>query len=171
MKLRFMIGLIVLYTAVGCTAADSGTTPLAPPQIRTSVDCEMLEGDCSRMENAINYLLRHPSGDCRAIGRTAQDRFNAPMGVAGYKYITQTGDGDMGVAMHPVPLGTTSSGMAPDDGYVGVMPNFWQDPAFNDARLTAGLIAHEEIHQYGQDDMYHNTGMAQFQQTACSMEL
>jgi hypothetical protein len=166
---RLAIALVVLLAS--CHAAEDAGAPksaqLAPkaPNRDEELDCQLSPERCQLVQAGISYLLQHANGDCRAVGASAWDRYNAPSGSGeGYK----NGDPAMGGFMYGfMRVNTTSpSGYAPTDGYVYIQESAYSAGA-GDPATMGSFLAHEEKHKDWADNPYHSMNVAYEYQRRC----
>jgi hypothetical protein len=137
------------------------------------MDCQLSPSQCSKIWDAIIYLLSRPDAMCEDIGREMHNLFMSPPGSGrGFKISTQS-TGSMGVKMKNGQ--PTQSGWASVDGSIYVRSGGLWESASNNA--VGGLLAHERAHLTGEDcdgpscnGTAANTGMAMYYQNSCGSE-
>ena len=157
---------IVLTCAVllGCST-DPVTAPLQAdwerPRFLVDDSCTFGILYCARLRGGIDYLWGSSDAICRGYGALANDRYNAV--DHGYRNGAYPSQPWWYTRMQPDPA--FPSGWGPSDGDVNINAAAWNGTSTPCS--TAGVIAHEEVHQQGWDDPTHSTGEANGIQQRC----
>lgn len=162
---RLMALTFLIVAIIGCRGDNvvSPSTGIAVGQHpSTDADCWGYSWQCDQVRAGIAYLLQHANESCRAAGQSAQARYDAPPGEAGFAPGNAGGDNDQMYVIMGYPA-STPSGQGATDHYTYMQGSYY---GLSDAQSGA-LIAHEEEHQNGDDGINHNTGKAQALQDKC----
>jgi hypothetical protein len=158
--------LALLLSLGGCDggAPDAPDVDKQRPRA-TWEDCTLGSSRCAMISEAISGLESHDDGWCRVLGSSARDRFNA----TGYGFRPASTSGfppqpyDMYVIMQFDP--SYDSGYGPTDKNTYV-----EDVAFTRSTgQMSGVIAHDETHQAGSDNLNHTTGVAEEARDRCTI--
>lgn len=149
----------------GCRAAGENVAgPSTPEAVRSVLDCQLSQSECDRLRGGIDHLLGHGNEQCQAHGNLALMRFEAE----GYGF--RQGTLAPQLRMYVVMDENTAypSGAGPSDNNTYVNSGAFTDEfgAREDWKIGSD-IAHEEVHQAGQDDANHNTGLANAASVNC----
>lgn len=157
----------LLCAIAALSASCSDVQQTAEPDVgraRFYMDCTLSQGDCKRIEGAINLLVNSGFQDCQQAGNMAKLRYDAPSS-SGYGFAPGNA-ADAGTNDAYVWMATSSnyySGYGPVDDHTYVMQTAF---AYSSTAL-ASLMAHEEVHHTGHDGPNHHTGLATSLQGAC----
>lgn len=151
--------IVVLILAASCTAEELPTSSGARPSF-DYLDCTLTATQCATIDTAIAHLEGHGTLQCRQMGSLARMRFDA----SGYGF--RSGDPSINFHMYTImqPDPAYPSGMGPTDNNTYVNGGTFSTPV----NEIGALIAHEERHQRGEDDINHNTGIGPATQAACN---
>ncbi|MEP6778242.1 MAG: hypothetical protein ABJC26_00020 [Gemmatimonadaceae bacterium] len=120
--------------------------------------------DCEQVSNAIGYLENHTSADCRARGSAARSRFNNTTNGSGFSY----GDGATNHETGSFDMYALVNYSNPFGGYTTGVTYINANGMIQLMEIMAGLVAHEEVHHAGQDDLNHDQNVAYPTQQTCS---
>lgn len=140
----------------GC--GNEGSTTVSPGPSFQLQDCTLGDNYCAMIDEAIDYLEWHSDAACRTAGASARARFDA----VGYGF--RSSSEAPGGNTHPEfaafviqePDYAKPSGYGPTDNNTYVNQSLFD----NTTQVVGAKLGHEEVHQWGDDNPYHNTGAA-----------
>ena len=149
----------------GC--AEIPLTASAPVnQPRLHMDCTLGTNSCNQIDAAITRLTDHPNDACKTVGNMARLRYDAPA-FTGYGYAAGTailaGTKDSYVLMNEYTFGGYPSGWGARDNHTYIMTGALSATESD----LAGLLAHEEYHNQGEDGPGDFTGQSNAIQGVC----
>lgn len=165
LHLRRTVGLAA-FSAIVAGCAREIATDAAPDLLRPRAAsyCTMGPAVCDQIGEQIAQLRVHTSQTCRDYGNAAQDRFySATEGYEAGNILLEQQDPTL-LAYVEMGPGNSPSGDVPLNGsvFVTTLGRIQLD------EVVRSMIAHEEVHQAGQENRQHSTGWADIVGSMCS---
>lgn len=152
--------VIVIGSSTMSACAPDATGPEArkiPSSPRMSLDCQLTVSECDRLRGGIDHLINHHDMGCQQRGNVALMRYEST--DYGFRRGTVAPQYRMYVMMEDDASTVSGSGPTDNNTYVNAGA-FTDEFGEREAWKIGSDIAHEEVHQAGQDNPDHNMGTA-----------